>query len=228
MKEIQPDVYWLDGGSVNLYLCVADDGLTLIDTGMPKSEKLVLSAVAALGRPAGDLRYILLTHADIDHAGSAAALLAATKATLYASEATAVYLRNGRSPEHLPRLVQPIANLFKYRPVPAEQISLFAAGDLLPAWGGLEVLAAPGHTPDQHVFYSPTHHLLFAGDALNTRNGRLQSSPKQITADQKAARESAIRLLEKSPVIIACGHGAPLSDPRHEHGSKLLNELRGR
>ena len=62
--------------------------------------------------------------------------------------------------------------------------------------------------------YSPAAGVLFAADALNTRDGRLQLTPRRITADQAAAERTAARLLELSPAVIACGHGAPLVDNR--------------
>ncbi len=226
MKEIQADVFWLDGKSVNLYLCVDANGLTLIDAGMPKSEGIVLTAVAQLGRQPADLTRILITHADLDHAGSAAAIQAATGATVYASPDTAVLLQDGRSPKHLPGLIQLITDtFFKYKPVPAAALQRFQAGDVLPVMGGLAVLATPGHTLDHHSLYHPSTGLLFAGDALNTRDDRLQSSPKRITADKEAARQSALRLLEKSPSLIACGHGAPLADGGGKNRMQLIKEL---
>jgi glyoxylase-like metal-dependent hydrolase (beta-lactamase superfamily II) len=54
--------------------------------------------------------------------------------------------------------------------------------------------------------------VFFAGDALNTRNGRINPSPKRITADREAANQSAIRLLQLTPAVLACGHGAPLTN----------------
>jgi len=226
MKEIQPDVYWLEGKAVNVYLAVEADGLTLVDTGMPKSEGAVLTAVSELGYQPADLKRILITHADVDHAGSAAAIQAATGATVFASEPTAVFLQNGRSPEHMPRLIHWLSNLFfKYQTVPSSALQVFRAGDVLPVLGGLEVIATPGHTLEHHSFYRLSTGLLFTGDALNTRNGRLQSSPPRITADKEAARQSAHRLLERKPSVFACGHGTPLADPDGKNSARLLEEL---
>lgn len=227
MKEIQPSVYWLEGRGVNLYVCVDSDGLTLVDAGMPKSEGVVLTAVSELGFQPTDLKRILITHGDLDHAGSAAAIQAATGAVVLASADTAVYLQNGRSPKHLPWLVQTLSDaFFKYKTLSAASLQIFRAGDMLPVLGGLEVLATPGHTLDHHSLYHPSSGLLFAGDALNTRDGRLQSTPKRITADKEAARQSAIHLLEKKPTVFACGHGAPLADNGGKNGQQLLLELR--
>ena len=49
-------------------------------------------------------------------------------------------------------------------------------------------------------------------DRLNTRDGRLQTTPPRITADRAAAERTAVQLLQLSPQVIACGHGAPLVD----------------
>ena len=68
--------------------------------------------------------------------------------------------------------------------------------------------------------------VLVAGDALNTRDGRLQRTPKGITADEAAANHSAIRLLELAPKVIACGHGVPMQDVTKAELMALLETLR--
>jgi len=87
-------------------------------------------------------------------------------------------------------------------------------------------MATPGHTPDHHSFYCPTRGLLFAGDALNTRNGRLQRTPKRITANQQQANQSARKLLELTPATFACGHGSPMQNHSSEDIMQLFNQLR--
>ena len=61
------------------------DGVVLVDTGVPGSETAILAAVEELGRTAGDVTDIVITHADGDHVGSLAALVEATGATVWAS-----------------------------------------------------------------------------------------------------------------------------------------------
>lgn len=227
-REIAPGVFWINGGAANLYLCAAADELSLVDTGMPRKQQLVFDLIHRLGRQPRDLRHILITHADLDHAGSLAALQAATGARIYAGAETAVYLQKGASPPHLPRLAQLVLNRFlKYPPVPGNLVETIADGDELPIFGGLRVLATPGHTLDHLAFFAPGCGVLFAGDALNTRNGRLQSSPPRITADPDAASRSAARLLALSPSCIACGHGAPMCSQDVLDGLKSLS-LQGR
>ena len=54
-------------GFVNAYLVEEDDGLTLVDTMIPRSGKAIRAAADALGRP---IVRIALTHAHGDHVGS--------------------------------------------------------------------------------------------------------------------------------------------------------------
>lgn len=207
------DVLWIDTGRVNCYLCRDAGGYTLIDAAMPGQADLIFARLAEFGGAPGDLRRIVITHADVDHAGSAAAIQARSGATIHCGQATADLLVEGRSPRHMPRPVQFLIDRFmRYGRPPREAIHPFAGGDELPVLGGLRVLAAPGHTLDQHALYSPAAGVLFPGDALNTRDGRLQPTPPRITADRAAAAATARRLLALSPRVIACGHGAPLVD----------------
>ncbi len=225
--QIRPEVYLIEGKASNLYLCIDEDGLTLIDTGMPGEQQLVLAEIERLGYQREQLTRILITHGDIDHAGSLASLQETTGATVLASTQASLSLQSGKSPDHLPPLIQWFSNiLFKYQPVDASCLEIVEDGDLIPVLGGLQAMATPGHTLDHFSFYSPGTGVLFAGDALNTRGGRLQCSPKRITADEAAANASAIRLLELAPAVFACGHGRPMADHESDDLMILFNHLR--
>jgi glyoxylase-like metal-dependent hydrolase (beta-lactamase superfamily II) len=226
VNEVAPGIYWIETSAVNVYLGRDSDGLVLFDTGLPNNHLHFLRAIEESGYKPTDLKRIVLTHADIDHAGSLAAVQAATGATIYTGAATADLIIRGKSPKHMPLVIQFVIDRFlSYKPISQEMIQIVADGEMLPLMGGLEALATPGHTPDHFSFYHPATGVLFAGDALNTRDGRLQRTPKRITADETAADRSALRLLELAPAVFACGHGAPLAGS-DENIMALLKELR--
>jgi glyoxylase-like metal-dependent hydrolase (beta-lactamase superfamily II) len=102
-----------------------------------------------------------------------------------------------------------VRTFVKYKPVAAEHITVVRDGEMLPLLGGLSVLATPGHTSDHVAYYSAATGIVFAGDALHTRKGKLQCSPKSISADYGQAQQSAILLANLSPAIFGCGHGQP-------------------
>ncbi|MCP4415148.1 MAG: MBL fold metallo-hydrolase [Chloroflexi bacterium] len=227
MSEIAPNVHWIESKSSNVYLIIEPPNIVLIDTGMPKQQVLIFDYLQRLGYKPTDLTHILVTHADIDHVGSLAALRAASGAQIHAGAAAVVLISNGESPQHLPWLMQWFVNTFvKYMPVDKEAVLVFEDGETLPFLGGLQVLAAAGHTPDHFSFFSPTTGVLFAGDALNTRNGRINLTPPRITADKTAARHTGIRLLQLSPAVIACGHGTPSTNHTSDEVMGFFNNLR--
>ena len=208
--QVHPRLHQIEAGG-NVYICRDEDGLTLLDCGMPRSAPKILAAVAALGYAPGDVRRILVTHGDIDHIGSLAALQQATGAAVFAGAATRNLLVAGKLPKHLPWLAHVLSGLFfRSRPLAAALITVVAPGDRLPVLDGVEVMATPGHTLDHMSFFSPSTGILLVGDALNTRGGRLQSTPNNITADRQAALQSARRLLDRQPALFACGHGPAL------------------
>ena len=61
-------------GLVNAYLVREEDGLTLVDTMIPRSGSAILAAAKAAGAP---IRRIALTHGHGDHVGSLDELAAA-------------------------------------------------------------------------------------------------------------------------------------------------------
>lgn len=67
-------------GMVNAYLLQSMDGLVLIDAGWPGKADAIFQAVQDAGKDPKDIRHLVLTHGQIDHAGSAAEVIKRTGA----------------------------------------------------------------------------------------------------------------------------------------------------
>lgn len=80
----------------NTYILVDDDGITVIDSGLPRSEKKILAYVESLGKSESDVKRIIITQSDVDHIGALAALRVATGARVYASRVEAEAIAAGR------------------------------------------------------------------------------------------------------------------------------------
>jgi glyoxylase-like metal-dependent hydrolase (beta-lactamase superfamily II) len=88
--ELQPGIHKIDGVSgANSFLVIADEGVAVIDTGLPGNEKKIVEYAKKVGVEPGKLRYIILTHPDLDHSGSAAKLKGLTGAKVAIHEADA-------------------------------------------------------------------------------------------------------------------------------------------
>lgn len=225
--EIRPELHLYATRMVNCYICIDEEGLSLIDASTPNQRDPILNYLERLGYRPQDLRRIVVTHADYDHVGSLADLQEATQARVYAGAETARLIAAGESPQHMPRLAQWVLDKFmRYRPVPEAVIHVLEPGDTLPVLGGLTAIASPGHTRDHFSFYSTHAGVLFAGDALNNRGGKLSLAAARITADMDAARQSGRALLKLAPALIACGHGPPAEN--HDLGEvmSLLQDLK--
>lgn len=71
LTAITDRVHFAQTDLVNWTLVTDDNGVLLIDAGFPGSRDDVLDSLGRLGFTAADVRAILLTHAHIDHLGSA-------------------------------------------------------------------------------------------------------------------------------------------------------------
>ena len=71
LVQVTDTVHLAQGHSVNWTLVADGSGVILIDAGYPGDRHDVLASLDKLGYGAGDVRAILLTHAHIDHLGSA-------------------------------------------------------------------------------------------------------------------------------------------------------------
>src|SRR3972149_5807049 len=144
LEEIFPFIYGLRMGYVNAFLIAEEEGLTLIDSGLPKRKQTILGALRHLGRQAQEVKHIAITHHHVDHTGSLAALAEASGAAVYGHPADAPIVRGekpvpGPNPKSIAgKVLGPIiTRLPAYRLQPAKVDQEVPDGDELPVAGGL-------------------------------------------------------------------------------------------
>lgn len=201
-------------GFVNCYLVVESDGLTLVDTMLPRSRKAIVAAARRLGAP---IVRIALTHAHGDHIGSVDALAAALPdAEVIISARDARLMAKDQSLEP----GEPADRLRgDYRGVRTRPTRTVEGGERI---GSLEVIASPGHTPGHVAFFDPRDRTLYCGDAFSTvggvataANGHLWFPLVQVaTWHRPTALESAKTLRALDPARLASGHGRVVQDPQ--------------
>jgi glyoxylase-like metal-dependent hydrolase (beta-lactamase superfamily II) len=205
------------GGFVNAYLVREDDGLTLVDTMLPKSEKGILEAAQSLGQP---IVRIALTHAHQDHVGSVDALKAALPdAEVLISERDARFLTGDKSLE--PAEAQDGKARGSFVKIETTPTRLLHPGDRV---GSLEVVASPGHTPGHVAFLDTRDRTLIAGDSWVTLGGvSVPSRPSWRfplvwfgTGNRPQALESAKALRALDANRLAVGHGRVIESPGAE------------
>jgi hydroxyacylglutathione hydrolase len=82
---------------VNAHLLIGPDGCVLIDAGLPGSENKILNVLKKEKLSFKDIKLIVVTHAHVDHAGSAANLRELTGAPILAHDDDAAHY-NGSTP----------------------------------------------------------------------------------------------------------------------------------
>lgn len=206
---IQLTQYWL----INCYLVREADGLTLIDAALPGSGTAILNAARQVGLP---ITRVTLTHAHGDHVGALDEVCAELPAAEVAFGArTAQFLQGDVSL----RPDEPQAKIrggFAQRQTRATR--LLKAGDRL---GSLEVMAAPGHSPDHLAFLDTRDGTLIAGDAFQTQGGIAVAGtlrwlfplPALATWHRPTALATARTLRHLNPTRMAVGHGQVLEQP---------------
>jgi glyoxylase-like metal-dependent hydrolase (beta-lactamase superfamily II) len=189
----------------------AEKGPTLVDTGVPGQEALILEKLAAEGISQSDLKRILITHQDIDHIGSLKALKEATGAEVLALDVEIPYIEGTLPSPKMPspeRLAQNPG--FKAMLDALQRTTVDVAlkdGEVLDLAGGVTIIATPGHTPGHVSLYMNRTKTLITGDALTSSNGTLAGPMEMATPDMVSAKASVKRLAEFDVEQIVAYHG---------------------
>lgn len=224
-SEVADGVFRLGNRFVNWWLIKDDDGLTLVDAGLPKHMSQLDELLTRLGSTIDDIRAILLTHADVDHIGVAERVrrdaavpvyvhsveekaakgeprplppqFAANMWRSWLRDTTAAYLRDGALKVEFLETVEPLVG-----------------GDTLDVPGRPTVVHCPGHTPGSVAFHLADRDVVVTGDALVTvspvTGGRgPQAMPDFDNDDHAIARDSLDRLAATGAHVVLPGHGEP-------------------
>lgn len=193
---------------------------SLIDCGYAGSSGRIARGMRAHGRSLDELARVVISHGHPDHAGSAREL-AAVGIPILIHPADAANLRiTWRDALAQPSRGRVFAAMTPELPefVPIED------GQILPTLGGLEVVHTPGHTPGSVCLYGARDRVLFVGDTLQRRFGRVSFASGLYSDDHAAARRSVKRLASLDVKTIVFSHFAPLE----EGASEILAVLAAR
>lgn len=204
--EIFPGIHWLKGVvGGNCWLVMETGYAFVIDTGSPGNAHHIFRCAQTLG--VGDkLKYIVLTHADIDHAGSAAELKKLTGASIALHAAEVPFMAEKAN---LPGGLRWLSGVFPKmsRCARIEPDLPLNEGDVI---GSYEVIHAPGHTPGSICLYEPRK-LIFTGDALRTHGRDRLLPPSRPTAvNLRQATDSMKKIAGLDFYALFGGHGPPV------------------
>ena len=202
-------IYPINLRFANAYLIATQDGLTLVDAGMPGDEKQIIHQIQSLGD--NNLKLIFITHAHLEHYGSAAALKRITGAQIAIHEYDVDSMANGSTElgetKGRGRLTKMILSIMlPLVPVEGLQADIVIKDqDELQAYGlNASAIHTPGHTAGSSSLFLNNRHI-FVGDLVST-NGSPHIQ-RYYANDWSQIPKSLSRIGTLQPELIYPGHG---------------------
>lgn len=219
--RLGPSLHRIGNDLVAVHLIVTDEGITVVDAGLPGHWHDLRRELAALGRGPEDIRGVVLTHGDSDHVGFAERLRRDHGVPVFIHAADADRARGGpkpKTPMGAARLA-PLVGFLAYsarkgglRPRWLTEVVEISDGDVLNLPGAPRIIGLPGHSPGSVAVHSPAAEAVFVGDALTTRSvltGRTGPQPAPFTDEPAEALASLDRIAGLPASWVLPGHGAP-------------------
>lgn len=195
-------------GYVAAYLRVAGDECMFVEAYTAHALPHLLAALEAHGKKPAQVRWVVVTHAHLDHAGGASALLAACP--------NATLLAHPRAARHLidpGKLVASATAVYgeerfaaiygRIDPIPSERVRALEDGESFELGGAkMRVFHTAGHARHHFVVDDPTLATVYTGDTFGLVYPRLQRagrfafpSTSPTDFDPVEARKSVARVL---------------------------------
>ena len=213
---------------LNLTLIVDEEnGNTLVDAGLPDQTEAIGAALVEAGIGGRNLSRIILTHQDLDHVGSGAALVRQSGARVLAHSAEVPYIEGRLRP------LKPTPEMLEQRPHMREVLDRLEPVGVdeqlenetrLELAGGTQVIFTPGHTPGHISLYLERSKILIAGDAVTAQGGNLKGPNPSATLDTRTAMQSVKRLADLDIDSIVCYHGGVVSEDANGQLRRVLQE----
>ena len=191
VSQVAPAISRLSGGVTNFYLIEDGGKLTVVDAGTPADWALLQRALAARGKPAGDVEAVLLTHAHADHTGFAERARTEAGARVWVHRADAAVAKGAKPGTNDGGMARYLLRAEFYRTtlslmrrggakiVPVLEVSVFGDG---------EVLDVPGRP---RVIHAPRSHARQRGLVLRPAPGPVQRRHHKLMASLPGTGEKA-------------------------------------
>ena len=226
--DAAPGVHRVEDDSTNWYILEGDDGLTVVDAGVPRSWDSLHEALRTLGRSPGEIRAVVLTHAHFDHVGFAERARRELGVPVYVHENDVPLTQHPWRYDHerprawyLATQIRALPNVARFVrdrafwPPPIRAVVRYGddAGSL-PVPGAPRVVPTAGHTLGHCCLHLPDRDAVIAGDAivmvdpytarrgprLVARAATVDSERNRATLDALAATVARLVLTGPGPV----------------------------
>ncbi|WP_426765092.1 MBL fold metallo-hydrolase [Pseudarthrobacter sp. 1G09] len=226
-RNVADGIHLISHAHVNCYVVEDDDGITLVDAGLPSMWPMLQELLDACGRRPDQVRALVLTHGHFDHVGFA------LRARREWRVPVLVHGGDARLAAH-PYRYKPQRNRFLYplghpRSVPllgrmaaAGALNVKGVPDTSPLHtdaplqvpGRPTAIHTPGHTDGHCILHFPDRDAVLAGDAIVTLDPYTGKSGPQIVAsaatkDTAQALASLKALAGTGATTVLTGHGDP-------------------
>jgi glyoxylase-like metal-dependent hydrolase (beta-lactamase superfamily II) len=224
--EIAPGILQIDtllGGMERMTagFLVRGSSPALVETGSQSSAAAVKTAIAEAGVGARDLRWIIVTHIHLDHAGGVGELAAA-----FPDARVVVHERGARHLVDPSRLVDSAARVYgplldglygRMTPVAGERVQAARDGFRVDVGEGraLVLVDSPGHAKHHHAVLDEQTGTLFVGDAVGVELpdvGVLRPATPPPDFDLEQAVASLHRFASLRPQQVVLTHYGPVAD----------------
>jgi hydroxyacylglutathione hydrolase len=223
--QLLPDLYRMEGvRGANCFLITTMDGkVVVVDTGMPGQSESILANISAIGKKPEDVKEIILTHADMDHSGSAMQLRERTGAKIAAHEWEALVL-SGKRPvkqaKGILRIVFAALRIWMPPMLPFLADRVLQDGEVISGW---KMIFTPGHTQGSICLYLAGKALL-AGDALCCdKKGNPIPPIAMMSLDMPTAMQSVAYIATLEFDMLLPGHGVPCLERASERVAALIS-----